>query len=51
MQEVGFEEMESYVTKINNLAAKYIATRLILDLCKEIVQMTGAGGGIRRDWT
>ena len=46
--------MEAYVLKNHNTVAKYIATGLILDLCKETVQMMGhglkKGGGIRREW-
>ena len=41
MQDVGFEDMEVYVLKRYNTDAQYIETRPILDLCKEMVQMTG----------
>ena len=42
MQEAGFEDMGEYVLKRHNAVAQYIATRLILDLCKETVLMPRA---------
>ena len=31
---MGFETMETYIRKGKNMAAQYIATRSLLDLCK-----------------
>ena len=33
MEEVGFENVGTYVLKRQNTVAHYIATRIILDLC------------------
>ena len=41
MQGVGFEEIYSYVLNRQNTATQYIVTRLIMDLCKETVWVTG----------
>ena len=41
MQEAGFEEMEEYVLRRHNMVTQYIVTRPIMDLCNEIVRMTG----------
>ena len=41
MQEAGFEEVEACVLRRQNTAAQYITMRLILDLCKETVQILG----------
>ena len=41
-EEAGFDEMGAYVLKSHNTATHYIATRLILDLCKETVHRHGA---------
>ena len=38
MEEAGFEEVGAYVLKRQNTVAQYIATRPILDLCKETVR-------------
>ena len=38
MGEAGFEKMEAYLLKRQNMVAQYIATRPILDLCKDIFQ-------------
>ena len=63
MEEAGFEEVGAYVLKRQNTVAQYIATRPILDLCKETVRTSvrrrceGLGhgllgdGGSRRDCT
>ena len=42
MEEAGFEEMGAYVLKRQNTAAHDIATRPILNLCKNNVRSTGA---------
>ena len=41
MQESGFKDMEEYVPNRQNTVAQYIATRPILDICEEMVQMPG----------
>ena len=41
VEEVGFEEMVEYVLKRKNTVAKYIATRTILNLCKQKVNRYG----------
>ena len=33
MEEAGIQEVETYVTRIQNKVAQYIATRTIMDLC------------------
>ena len=48
MEETGFEEMVYYVLKRQNMVAQYIATCLILDLCKKTVQRPG--GWVDRRW-
>ena len=42
MEEAGFEEIGDYILKRQNTVTQYIATRLILDLCKKTVRRTGA---------
>ena len=39
MQETGFEEVEACVLRRHNTAVQYIATRQVMDLCKETVQI------------
>ena len=41
MEEAWFEEMGAYVLKRQNTVAQYIATRPVLDLCKDTVQRSG----------
>ena len=41
MEEAEFGVREAYVLKRHNKVAQYIATRPILDLCKEIVRRYG----------
>ena len=48
MAEVGFDEIGTYVTKRQNMAAQYIATRHILYLCERSAQMPGAW--VSRRW-
>ena len=38
---MGFEEVEECVLRRYNVAAYYIAMRLILELCEETVQILG----------
>ena len=47
MQEEEFVDMEAYLLKKQNTVEEYIATRPILDLCKETVWMRGS----KRYWT
>ena len=42
MYEAGFEEIGARVLKRQNMVAQYIATRPILDLCKETMKRSGA---------
>ena len=42
MKEAGFEERGSYILKKQNTVVQYIATRPILDLCKNMVRKPGA---------
>ena len=42
MEEEGFEEIGVYIKKRQNTAAKYIATRTILDLCERFFRRPGA---------
>ena len=42
MEEAGFEEIRVYITRRQNTAAQYIATRPILDLCERFVWRPGA---------
>ena len=48
IQESGFEEMAEYEMKRKNMVAKYIVTQPIMDLCEEIVQMSGTC--VKRRW-
>ena len=41
MEEAWFEEMGAYVLKRQNMVSQYIATRLILDLCADMVRRYG----------
>ena len=41
MEEAEFEDMGEYVMKRQNTVALYIATRPIMDLCKETVRRSG----------
>ena len=41
MQEAGFEEVDACLLRRHNTAAQYIAMRLIVDLCKETMQIPG----------
>ena len=41
MQEVGFEELDMYVLRRQNMVGQYIATQSILDLCEETLQSLG----------
>ena len=41
MAEEGFKETRTYVTRRQNTVAQYIATRPILDLCKQYDWMPG----------
>ena len=41
MQEAGFEEVEEYVSNMQNTVAQYISTQPIMNLCKETVRMPG----------
>ena len=41
MQEAGFEEVEAGVLRRQNTAAEYIVMQPVLDLCKEMVRITG----------
>ena len=47
-EEAGFELMEIYIWKSHNTVAHYIATPLILDLCKATERKQGDWVGIRR---
>ena len=47
-EEAGFELMEIYIRKSHNTVAHYIATPLILDLCKATERKQGDWVGIRR---
>ena len=49
MEEVGFEEIGVYITRIHNKVAQYIATRSIVDLCERSVRRLGAWDS-RRWW-
>ena len=42
MAEAGFEEIGTYVIRRHNMAAQYIATRPILDLCERSSRRTGS---------
>ena len=42
MQEAGLEEIGEYVPKRHNTVVQYIATRPILDLCKDTVRILRA---------
>ena len=42
MAEAGFEESETYVTRRQNMAAQYISTRPIMDLCERSDQRPGS---------
>ena len=44
-EEAGFETMETYIWQSQNTVAKYIATWLILDLCKAAERKQGGGWG------
>ena len=41
MEEVGFEDMASYVLKRHNMVTQYITTRPILNLCDNMVRRLG----------
>ena len=42
MEEAGFKEIGTYVTRRQNKVAQYIATRLILDLCERSAWRPGS---------
>ena len=42
MEEAVFEEIGVYIQKRHNTVAQYIVTRLILDLCEQLVRRPGA---------
>ena len=48
MEDTGFEDMEAYVPKRNNMATQYIEMRKILDLCEETVRRPGVW--VARRW-
>ena len=48
MQEAGFEGIWKAITRRQNTAAQYIATRPILDLCERATQRMGAR--VSRRW-
>ena len=48
MEDTGFEDMEAYVPKRNNMATQYIEMRTILDLCEETVRRPGVW--VARRW-
>ena len=35
-RETGLEDVETYITRIQNMVVQYIAMREILDLCEEV---------------
>ena len=41
MGEAVLEEVEAYITRIQNTVAKYIATRMIMELCEELERWMG----------
>ena len=41
MQEAGFKEMGEYVMKKQNMVAKYISTQILIDICEQMVWMSG----------
>ena len=41
MDEEGFEDIIAYVLKRKNASVKYITIQLILELCKEMVRISG----------
>ena len=45
-EDKGFELMETYIRKIQNTFVQYIATRLILDLCKAAERKQGEWVGM-----
>ena len=48
MEEAGFEYIRVYITRRQNTVAQYIATLLILDLCKRSIRRLGAW--VSRRW-
>ena len=40
--EAGFKEIGTYITRRQNMAVQYIATRPILDLCERSAHRPGA---------
>ena len=42
IREVGFEGILKDITRTQNTAAQYIATRPIMDLCERVMQKLGA---------
>ena len=46
-EEVGFEMMEEYILKINNMVAQYIDTQYLLDLCEATERAPGVWVGMR----
>ena len=48
MNKVGFEYIRVYITRRQNTVAQYIATLLILDLCKRSIRRLGAW--VSRRW-
>ena len=47
-EEAGFEEMEEYIQRRQNMVAQFIATRLLLDMCKYTERTPGAQVEVRR---
>ena len=45
--EAGFDLMETYIRKRQNIAAQYIATRLLLNLCGEVEGKQGGQVGMQ----
>ena len=48
MEEAGFEEIGVYITRRNNMVARYIATQPVLELCERSFCRTGAW--VSRRW-
>ena len=42
MKEVGLTDVRTSINRRQNMVAQYIATRLLLDLCKGVTQRKGA---------
>ena len=47
-EEAGFEEMEEYIQRRKNMVAQFIATRLLLYLCKYMERTPGVQVGMRK---